>query len=338
MILASIFLARTQLPGTWLLGVSTLVVGFVVLCTFHNNPSSAVFLPSPTSNRENSSTSCLWLCGCFRILRKRQWQRHTLCEVREEVHSEVQHSAMSAQLSEARERMSSGFGLVVIDDHLEDEFVKKQPALGETITTKLTSELSPSVSACEGEERVEQERAGGVLTRTLSALQRLSLEEQTTLRLKLGAQQQSSRDINTTSDGSSSSVTKDQKDQESSSKGEDIAVGAPAADSPYRVVLQKAVVESDLEAATAALMSGADPNERDELCHSSLHFAAAKGDIECLRELMRSGARANVANNVSLSLLSFVPHLFCVTVCVHEWFVWFRFLFHRDMSNSQQPI
>lgn len=216
---------------------------------------------------------------------------------------------MSVRLVEARERMSSGFGLLAIDDRLDEVAIKKQLPPAEVIATELTGELSPSGSACEGEEEEDEERGGGALTRTLSALQRLSVEDQTTLRRKLGAQLQTSRD-NTTNNGSSSSVTKDPKEQESSNiskgeKGESIAVGAPAADSPFRVVLQKAVVESDLEAATAALVSGADPNERDELCHSSLHFAAAKGDIDCLRELMRSGARANVANNVSLSLL---PH------------------------------
>lgn len=215
---------------------------------------------------------------------------------------------MSVRLVEARERMSSGFGLLAIDDHMDEVVVKKQPPPAEAIATELTGELSPSGSTCEGDEG--EGGGGGTLTRTLSALHRLSVQEQTTLRRKLGAQQQqSSRENTTASNSSSSSVTKDHSNKEQqetsnnySSKGEKvegIAVGAPAADSPFRVVLQKAVVESDLEAATAALVSGADPNERDELCHSSLHFAAAKGDIGCLRELMQSGARANVANNVS---------------------------------------
>ncbi|CAM9939700.1 unnamed protein product, partial [Laminaria digitata] len=88
------------------------------------------------------------------------------------------------------------------------------------------------------------------------------------------------------------------------SKAQDDVI-AVAADSPYRVVLQKAVVEGDLEAASAALLSGADPNERDDLRHSSLHFAAAKGDIGCVRELMSTGARANVANNVGWSPLHY---------------------------------
>lgn len=235
---------------------------------------------------------------------------------------------MSIRLVQARERMSSGFGLLAIDDHTDDVVVKKQsPPPAEVIATELTGELSPSGSACEGDEE-EEGAGGGALTRTLSALHRLSVEEQTTLRRKLGSQQQqqSSRE-NTTSSSSSGSVAKDhnstKEQQETSShssskaeKGEGIAVGAPAADSPFRVVLQKAVVESDLEAATAALVSGADPNERDELCHSSLHFAAAKGDIGCLRELMQSGARANVANNVSICFITTDYSCSAVVCCV----------------------
>lgn len=189
--------------------------------------------------------------------------------------------------------MISGFGLLSIDDHMD----RQQPAAATkdivdkraTIATNPTGELTPSGSLIFGEdEPLSPSEASGELTRTLSALQRLSLEDQTTLRRKLGQQQQhgSCRDLSSEYADKSKPVSKS-----------DDAV-AVVADSPYRVVLQKAVVEGDLEAATAALFSGADPNERDDLRHSSLHFAAAKGDISCLRELMKSGARANVANNV----------------------------------------
>lgn len=171
--------------------------------------------------------------------------------------------------------MTSGFGLRAIDDHMEAEMARIKQA---TIATGLTGELTPSGSECGDETSASAE---GELTRTLSALQRLSVEEQTTLRRKLGQQLQSSRE----------------PDFDKSKAQDDVI--AVAADSPYRVVLQKAVVEGDLEAASGALLSGADPNERDDLRHSSLHFAAAKGDIGCVRELMSSGARANVANNVS---------------------------------------
>ncbi|CAM9785723.1 unnamed protein product [Ectocarpus fasciculatus] len=207
---------------------------------------------------------------------------------------------MSVSLSQARERMISGYGMLAIEDPAPPAAATK--AAGEAIATELTGELTPSGSACDGEEEDDSE---GELTRTLSALQRLSVEDHTTLRRKLGAEkQQSSRcldDNNRSSsnqpEGAGGGGTKD---------GEQgmAALGVPA-DSPFRVVLQKAVVESDLEAATAALRSGADPNERDDLCHSSLHFAAAKGDIGCLRELMQSGARANVANNVGWSPLHY---------------------------------
>lgn len=183
-----------------------------------------------------------------------------------------------------RSRMTSGFGLLAIDDEL-DAVMSKQ---GCTIATDLTGELTPSGSACADESADE---GAGELTRTLSALQRLSVQEQTTLSLKLGHQ---------ASGGGHSK----EKTNKSSSVVDDVEgpVGglSAAVDSPFRVVLQKAVVQGDLAAATAALGSGADPNERDDLRHSSLHFAAAKGDVDCLKELMNSGARANVANNVSL--------------------------------------
>lgn len=194
---------------------------------------------------------------------------------------------MSLSLAEARERMLSKNGFMAIDCDNEPAPVHKKGAAA--IATELTGELTPSGSACEGEE----DEQGGELTRTLSALQRLSVQEQTTLRRKLGAQQQSSRCLEDSHNGS---LGRD------SGKPESSDVVEAAADSPFRVVLQKAVVESNLASATAALASGADPNERDDLCHSSLHFAAAKGEIRCLRELMRSGARANVANNVSVDV------------------------------------
>lgn len=194
--------------------------------------------------------------------------------------------------------MISGYGMLAIEDP-----APATKAAGEAIATELTGELTPSGSACDGEDDSE-----GELTRTLSALQRLSVEDQTTLRRKLGAQQQqqSSRCLD---DNNRSSSQPGAGGGTKEGKGEQgmAALGVPA-DSPFRVVLQKAVVESDLEAAKAALRSGADPNERDDLCHSSLHFAAAKGDIGCLRELMQSGARANVANNVSFVFLSRACH------------------------------
>lgn len=206
---------------------------------------------------------------------------------------------MSLSLAEARERMLSKNGFMAIDcDNEPAPAIKKAAAGAAAIATELTGELTPSGSACEGDGDEE----GGELTRTLSALQRLSVEEQTTLRRKLGAQQQSSRCLD---DSNSAGSSRDSGKAESKDA---VVLGAAAADSPFRVVLQKAVVESDLASATAALASGADPNERDDLCHSSLHFAAAKGDIGCLRELMRSGARANVANNVSASTATAVVH------------------------------
>ncbi|CAM9673707.1 unnamed protein product, partial [Hapterophycus canaliculatus] len=205
---------------------------------------------------------------------------------------------MSLSLAEARERMLSKNGFMAIDcDNESAPVMKKMAAGAAAIATELTGELTPSGSACEG----EGDEQGGELTRTLSALQRLSVQEQTTLRRKLGAQQQSSRCLDD-SHNAGGSLGRDSGKQESKDA---VALGAAAADSPFRVVLQKAVVESDLASATAALASGADPNERDDLCHSSLHFAAAKGDIGCLRELMRSGARANVANNAGWSPLHY---------------------------------
>lgn len=150
---------------------------------------------------------------------------------------------------------------------------QKPPAAGEVIATDLTGELTPHGSECG--DRVSRSSSIAELTPTwtLSALQRLSVEEQTTLGRKLGGAGPVARNKSGTSP-------------------------EPTADSPFRVVLQNAVVQGDLEAAAAALNSGADPNERDDLRHSSLHFAAAKGDVLCLQRLMRSGARANVANNV----------------------------------------
>ena len=200
--------------------------------------------------------------------------------------------------------MHSQQGLLAIDDHVEPEELLKGKPAAEAISTELTGELTPSASACEGEEADQQQgKAGGDLTRTLASLQALSLEHQTSLRRKLGAQQ-SSRCLD--EDGSG----KDHRRQESGGsgkvekKGEDAAgaaaaAAAPPADSPIQVVLNKAVLASDMEAATAALRTGADPNHRDANHHTPLHFGAAKGDIGCMRELMRSGARANVANNVS---------------------------------------
>ncbi|CAM9247899.1 unnamed protein product [Scytosiphon promiscuus] len=205
---------------------------------------------------------------------------------------------MSLSLAEARERMLSKNGFMAIDcDNEPAPAIKKAPAGAAAIATELTGELTPSGSACE-----EDVEGGGELTRTLSALQRLSLQEQTTLRRKLGAQQQSSRCLDDSHSAGGGSLGRDSGKAESKDA---VVLGAAAADSPFRVVLQKAVVESDLASATAALASGADPNERDDLCHSSLHFAAAKGDIGCLRELMRSGARANVANNAGWSPLHY---------------------------------
>lgn len=160
-----------------------------------------------------------------------------------------------------RLRMRSGHGFCTIDDTRADFCVPTSSAASKVaIGTDLTGELTPNGSEC----------GDGELTRTLSALQRLSVEEQTTLGRKLG----------------SGPIAR--------------KASEAAPDSPFRVVLQNAVVQGDIEAASAALRSGADPNERDDLRHSSLHFAAAKGDVACLRELMRSGARVNVANNVSL--------------------------------------
>lgn len=159
-----------------------------------------------------------------------------------------------------RIRMRSGHGFSTIDDSRTEGFmVAKSGVSKASIATDLTGELTPNGSEC----------GDGELTRTLSALQRLSIEEQTTLSRKLGS-------------GPIPRKTPE----------------APA-DSPFRVVLQNAVVQGDFDAAAAALRSGADPNERDDLRHSSLHFAAAKGDVACLLELMRCGARTNVANNVS---------------------------------------
>lgn len=178
--------------------------------------------------------------------------------------------------------MTSAFGLRAIDDRIEGDMARIKQAA--TIATGLTGELTPSASEC-GDDNNAASSSEGELTRTLSALQRLSEEERTNLRRKLGQQLQASRE----------------PDHDKSKAQDDVI--AVAADSPYRVVLQKAVVEGDLQAASAALLSGADPNERDDLRHSSLHFAAAKGDIGCVRELMSSGARANVANNVSSSFL-----------------------------------
>lgn len=160
-----------------------------------------------------------------------------------------------------RIRMRSGHGFCTIDDTRADVCTVATSAANKvSIATDLTGELTPNGSEC-GE---------GELTRTLSALQRLSVEEQTTLVRKLGSGPISRK----------------------ASEG--------PADSPFRVVLQNAVVQGDLEAASAALRSGADPNERDDLRHSSLHFAAANGDIACLKELMANRARTNVANNVSV--------------------------------------
>lgn len=190
--------------------------------------------------------------------------------------------------------MHSQQGLLAIDDHVEPAATLKEKPAAEAISTELTGELTPSVSACEGEETEQQQQGTGDLTRTLESLQALSLEHQTSLRRKLGAQQ-SSRCLE--EDG------RDAKRQESggagSGGGKEESEDVPPADSPIQVVLNKAVLASDQEAATAALRSGADPNHRDANHHTPLHFGAAKGDIGCLRELMKQGARANVANNVS---------------------------------------
>lgn len=171
--------------------------------------------------------------------------------------------------------MRSGNGLCSIDDTSmpvkPDTTCMSKQQNSVAIDTDLTGELTPNGSEC-GDSTATSELSR---TWTLSALQRLSVEEQTTLGRKLGGSGPVARNKSATSPEQA------------------------AADSPFRVVLQNAVVQGDLEAAAAALHSGADPNERDELRHSSLHFAAARGDVVCLRELMRSGARANVANNVS---------------------------------------
>lgn len=180
--------------------------------------------------------------------------------------------------------MRSGNGLCAITDDECSVVVKpdpvvamvvtkKPPLVGGVIATDMTGELTPHGSECG--DRVSRSNSIAELTPTwtLSALQRLSVEEQTTLGRKLGGAGPVARNKSGTSP-------------------------EPTADSPFRVVLQNAVVQGDLEAAAAALKSGADPNERDDLRHSSLHFAASRGDVRCLRKLMRSGARANVANNV----------------------------------------
>ena len=183
-------------------------------------------------------------------------------------------SATSVVFRSARDKMKSAAGMLAIDDEEAIMAASKQKQTP-LIVTEVTGELTPSGSACEGEEEGDAHD----LTRTLSALQRLSLVDQTTLRSKLQGKQ------------GRGSIT--QEEPESSEEAEDVVV-----DSPIQVVLNKAVVESDLVGLTAALKSGGQPNDRDSKGHSPLHFAAAKGDIGCLRHLMQSGARANVANNV----------------------------------------
>lgn len=163
----------------------------------------------------------------------------------------------------------------------------------QSIAVDLTGELTPHGSECGDSASRSSSIAELTPTWTLSALQRLSVEEQTTLGRKLGG----SGPLAHRNKSGTGAIVKSSQSAASSGDSYEQA----KADSPFRVVLQNAVVQGDLEAAAAALESGADPNERDELRHSSLHFAAAKGDILCLRKLMESGARANVANNVSLS-------------------------------------
>lgn len=181
--------------------------------------------------------------------------------------------------------MRSGHGFCAIDDSdSEDEIPITKPSSKVAIITDPTGELTPNGSVC-GHSRSGSGSSSGELTQTLSALQRLSAEEQTTLGRKLGSGPISSRSKFASTTPTTSSVP----------EGGEMG----PADSPFRVVLQNAVVQGDVDASAAALRSGADPNERDELRHSSLHFAAAKGDVACLKELMQSGARANVANNVS---------------------------------------
>lgn len=186
----------------------------------------------------------------------------------------------------ARDKMKSAAGMLAIDD--EEAVVACKPKHTPAIVTEVTGELTPSGSACEGEEEGNNSHD---LTRTLSALQRLSLVDQTTLRSKLQGKQARGSIAPEEQESSSSSSS-------SSKQAEDVVV-----DSPIQVVLNKAVVESDLVGLTAALRSGGQPNDRDSKGHSPLHFAAAKGDIGCLRHLMQSGARANVANNVRIALL-----------------------------------
>lgn len=195
-------------------------------------------------------------------------------------------------LRNARDKMKSAAGMLAIDDE-EMAAAGGKHKQAPSIATDVTGELTPSGSACEGED----EAGSHDLTRTLSALQRLSLVDQTTLRSKL--------------QGKQGRGSIGQEEQESSKEAaEDVAV-----DSPIQVVLNKAVVESDLVGLKAALQSGGQPNDRDSKGHSPLHFAAAKGDIGCLRHLMQSGARANVANNVSPAAIArALSFFFCVSV------------------------
>lgn len=203
--------------------------------------------------------------------------------------------------------MRSGNGLCSIEDSLVEATsscgTKASELSGNTsnvlmkpprqsIAIDLTGELTPHGSECGDASSASRSSSIAELTPTwtLSALQRLSVEEQTTLGRKLGG---SGPLAHRNKAGTGAIV----KSPAAASSGDSYEWAK--ADSPFRVVLQNAVVQGDLEAAAAALESGADPNERDELRHSSLHFAAAKGDVLCLRKLMGSGARANVANNVS---------------------------------------
>eukprot|EP00903_Cladosiphon_okamuranus_P010480 g9915.t2 len=183
----------------------------------------------------------------------------------------------------ARDKMKSAAGMLAIDD--EEAMLTSNQKQTPAIVTEVTGELTPSGSACEGEEEGNDSHD---LTRTLSALQRLSLVDQTTLRSKLQGKQ------------GRGSIAPEEQESSSGEEAEDVVV-----DSPIQVVLNKAVVESDLVGLTAALRSGGVPNDRDSKGHSPLHFAAAKGDIGCLHQLMQSGARANVANNVGWSPLHY---------------------------------
>ncbi|CAN0010298.1 unnamed protein product [Choristocarpus tenellus] len=121
-------------------------------------------------------------------------------------------------------------------------------------------------------------------SRTISALVRLSIEDRTHLGEKLA----------TTSPSPIGSKKRSSR--------------RPAAETPFRVVLHHAVITGNVEDVKSALRSGASPDERDFLRHSSLHFAAARGDMKCLKELMAGGARVNIANKVKENVIGVFSH------------------------------